>query len=373
MNKLEEFFKLKRMIGDDRKTHRKKESYKCPINAFFRTINKDMDTYFHKKQTYEQDIRKFWEWVGNKATTTQSSYMAMLKSFLTRFDKKNIKDLDIWDDVSIFLKGKRKPNYEKHVPTHEEMQRILNYCDIRTKTAIMLSLSSGIRMEAVVGLLPEDIDLDYEPVTKIYVRPEIAKEGNAYTTFCSNETTKLLKEWMRVREEYVLKSYKTLRFDYAPVLIKNFKEGKDRRIFPFHDVPIRDAFNRACEKAGFKDKTQIKYKEKRGRRKITFHCLRSFFETYLGDWYLAKKLMGHSLYMSTYDKKPAQLLAKAYFKHMNNLTIFERTPDLTETRKEIDDLKKQNAEMQKQLNDLNQLKQMLELKLDVEKLKNGNK
>ena len=377
MNKIDEFFKLKRMTGEDRKAHRKRETYKCPIKAFFRIIDKDMDKYFHKDQTYEQDLRKFWEWVGTKATTTQNSYMAMLKSFLIRFDKKGIKDLDIWDDVSITLKGKRKPNYEKHVPTHEEMQRILNYCDIRTKTAIMLSLSSGIRMESVVGLLPEDIDLNYKPVSKIYVRSEIAKEGNAYTTFCSLETTKLLKEWIRVREEYVLKSYKTLRFDYADDLIKNFKSGNDRRIFPFHDVPIRDAFNKACEKAGFKSKTKIKDEtdtkskrfQNRSRRKITFHCLRAFFETYLGDWYLAKKLMGHSLYMSTYDKKPAQLLAGEYFKHMDNLTIFERSPDLTDINQELQEKDKQIKDLNEKLNDLRLDMIELQIKLGKEKEK----
>lgn len=347
MNKLEEFFKLKRMTGNDRKSVRERASYSCPINKYFEIINKKMDTYFKPSQTYEQDIRKFWEWVGSKATTTQASYTAMLKSFLIRFDKKNIRDLDIWDDITITLKGKRKPNYEKKVPTHEEMQRILNYCDIRTKTAIMLSLSSGIRMEAVIGLLPEDIDLDYKPVTKIYVRPEIAKEGNAYTTFCTPETTKLLKEWMRVKDSYVLKSYKTLRFDYAPDLIKNFKKGNDRRIFPYNDVPIRDAFNHACEKAGFKSKTRIKDSNRNvNRRKITFHSLRAFFETYLGDWYLAKKLMGHSLYLSTYDKKPAQLLAEEYYKRMGNLTIYERDPTISNR---VTQLEKENQELKAQL------------------------
>jgi len=355
MNKIEEYF--------DKALITKKGTmavFRSHINKYFKVIDKDIETYFKQKQPYEEQIRTYWKYLQGKAPKTRQVAISALKGFLKRFDKKGTKDLDIWDDIAARMKGQNDPISEKHVPDIDELKQILHYCDIRTKTALMVALSSGMRISEVCKLLPDDINLNEEP-TRINIRSEIAKNGKRRTTFITPETTELFNEWIRVRDDYVKRSLASLNFKGMQFI----KDREDNRLFPYHTNAIRTGFNKACEKAGFTGTTEIKgdfdlseefkrdHKYKRARRKLTYHNLRSFFRTYFGNADLAEHLMGHSGYLSTYRQYNDKQLVKEYLKHMNNVTVFTReSKDVKEVRDQIKEKDKTISEMQKRIDSL---------------------
>jgi integrase len=377
MDKIDEYFD--KALIEKKGT---KSILRSHIQIFFRVIDKDMDTYFDEKQDYEENLRLYWKHIQGKAPNTQIVAISSVKGFLRRFDKQT-RDLDIWDDISARLRGKSTVT-EEYVPDIDEIKQILNYCDIRTKAVIMVALSSGMRIGEIVQLLPSDVHFDETP-TRINVRPEIAKNDKMRTTFITPETTDMLKEWLRKRDEYTNKSMKRLNFKNMKHYKYETKKQQRKEIFPYSPHRIREAFNKACENAGFTSTTVMKgdydlpdmykkdHKHHRERRQLRFHNLRKFFRTYFGNSDLAEHIMGHSGYLSQYRNYNNKQLAKEYMKYINNVTIYERPADLTDVNKEL-------AEKDKQIQELLEFKKLMELKiqglenkLEIEKIKNGNK
>lgn len=364
MDKIDEYFK-KALLNKKGTT----TVFRSHIQKYFKIINQDMNTYFDKKQPYEEHIRQYWEYLQGKAPNTKGVAISSIKGFLKRFDK-TTKDLDIWYDISARMRGKTIPIHEEYVPDLDELKQILHYCDIRTKTTIMIALSSGMRISEVVKLLPSDLHFKEEP-TRINVRSEIAKNGRRRTTFITPETTDLLKEWFRIRDEYYKKSMQSMNFKEMQYL----KDRDDPRVFPYHTNRIREAFNRACDNAGFTGKTSMKgdfdFGYKRKRRKLHYHNLRKFFRTYFGNSDLAEHLMGHTGYLSTYRQYNDKQLAKEYMKHMENVTIFERSVDLTEVNKSLEEKDKQIQDLKFLMDEMKA--QILELRLEKLEKANGFK
>ncbi len=328
--------------------------YRCHINRYMKTNNQDANTYFNKSQSYQEHIKKYWEYLKGKSPNTRRNGISAIKHFLARFDR-TTKNLDIWDDITARLKGTTSvPIIPKHVPEIDEIKIILQHCDIRCKTAIMMSITSGMRIGEVCNIEFNDIYLDQKP-TKINIRSEIAKNKRRRITYISPEATELLKEWLRYRDEYTKNSN----------IRRNFKQRQnkidlenDKRIFPVHENNIRRHFNIACAKAGFTKKHSVKgdfdYKIKRNRRELTFHNLRSFFRTYLGNVDLAEHLMGHAGYLSTYRQFNDKQLANLYEKCLPNITVFERPPDLTDINEKLAEKDQKIKELENKINDINQ-------------------
>jgi len=352
MDKIDEYFKLALITKRGTTT-----VFRSHIKKYFTVIDMNMETYFDHEQPYEEHIRLYWEYLQGKAPKTRSVAISAIKGFLRRHDKANTKDLDIWDDIAARMKG-TAPVSEEHVPDLDEIKKILHYCDIRTKATIMVALSSGMRISEVLGLLPDDIHLDDMPA-RINVRAEIAKKGKRRTTFITPEATEMVKEWLRIRDDYIEKSMKSFNFKYC----QDRKDRKDDRLFPYHPGRIRENFNAACDKAGFTSKTKMNgdfdHIYKRSRRNLHYHNLRKFFRTYFGNADLAEHLMGHAGYLTEYRQFNDKQLAKEYLKHMANVTVFERSADLsglTEQMAEKDEritkLEQDLVEMDRQLRKL---------------------
>ncbi len=364
-DKIGEWFEL--ALLDNPQT---KRIYCSHVRRYLQINNETPDTYFKKQQPYEKHIKKFWEYLKEKSPSTRNIGICAIKGFLTRFDK-TTKALDIWDDISARMKRTTSvPVTPKYVPDIEEVKQILHYCDIRTKTAVLMSITSGMRIGEVVELEPDDIYLDQTP-TKINVRAEIAKNKRRRICFISPEATELLKEWLRVREEYTKNSLKSLNFKHQ----QSKKIKVDNRIFPVSSNSIRKAFNIACDKAGFRKKTKLKgdfdNKIHRSRRELQYKSLRDFFRTYLGNVDLAEHLMDHAGYLSTYRQFNEKELAKLYLKNVHNVTVFERQPDLTDVNKQLAEKDKQIIEMQKSIQEMKA--QITELRLEKLEKINGLK
>ena len=108
--------------------------------------------------------------------------------------------------------------------------------------------------------------------------------------------------------------------------------------------------------SGFTGKTTMKgdfdHIYKRGRRKLHYHNLRKFFRTYFGNSDLAEHLMGHVGYLSTYRQFNDKQLAIEYLKHMENVTVFGRSPDLTGVHEQLNEMADENQKLKEDVNDL---------------------
>lgn len=358
------------------KTTSVRKQYRARIKQFFNLIGEDASTYCKSNPDYEEDIQSFYESKTDKGGSEQQLSKNAIYLFLKTQDK-SIKTLDIWENINRRLKGK-KQQIILDAMTPNKLKRILNYADIRTKSAILLSTSSGVRLETVVGLEFGDINLNRTP-TQITVRKEINKgKKNSYVTFCTPEATECLKEWLRVRDKFSSECRKSLNFHRYKDRLPNLE--KDKRIFPIIDSRIRSKFNVACDRAGFNEKVKInmKYTDKNGktqqreRRTLTFHSLRSYFRTYMQERDLAEFCMGHSDINNRYYRRPLDEIAQEYLNHCTNLQVFDREADITGVHEQLAVKETEIQELKEKVKDVDDMKmQLLELRLTIQELKNG--
>ena len=91
------------------------------------------------------------------------------------------------------------------------------------------------------------------------------------------------------------------------------------------------------------------------------HCLRKFFRSYLGNIDLAEQIMGHAGYLTVYRDKKKEDIGKEFLKYAKNITIFESSPDLTETHKEMEEIKQENKELKQEMDRIRM--ELLEVKM----------
>ncbi len=133
---------------------------------------------------------------------------------------KPIKNWLAWNEITVQKKIKVRGSEtaatlsDERTPTPEELRRIFDAADLKSKTACCLVSFSGVRLEVLGdyygkdGLklkdLPEltmrknDIQLDKLP-TKVIVRKTLSKTGNQYTTFLPEQGTEYLVQYLKWR------------------------------------------------------------------------------------------------------------------------------------------------------------------------------
>ncbi|RLI75485.1 site-specific integrase, partial [Archaeoglobales archaeon] len=94
------------------------------------------------------------------------------------------------------IKPPKVPKRRKIVVKPDHIRKILEKADLQTKTAILVSATSGIRAEELYKLTIEDIDIEGRI---IYVRAEIAKDYEDRVTFFSVEAQRALEEYLSIR------------------------------------------------------------------------------------------------------------------------------------------------------------------------------
>jgi integrase len=154
-------------------------------------------------------------------------------------------------DLSNFTLPKAKTREKDELPTDEQLKLIMRNATLRMRTTIAILASSGIRVSALLGLKLKDVVLDYDPTTgisKIVVPEELSKNGFSYVTFMSSEATKLLKQYLAVREKrhgekitsesYLIvgKRNKPLKYDTFRIIYKRLLQrcGLEKKSFKHH-------------------------------------------------------------------------------------------------------------------------------------------
>ncbi|MFY3740127.1 MAG: integrase [Candidatus Nitrosomirales archaeon] len=130
---------------------------------------------------------------NGKAPGTIQTYTAYAKKYL-RFHGVKIYNEDFKQEVSLPTKFK----FHDDPITREIIARILNVCNPRFKTLLLVLCSSGMRIGEALALRVRDINFDSTP-TRIMIRPMSTKTSEARETFITEEATIAMKDFLGYR------------------------------------------------------------------------------------------------------------------------------------------------------------------------------
>ncbi len=323
-------------------------NYRGSLKSFFKIIDKDPSDYIvdikklggEKRENainaYEEDMKKFWLALKDKAPTTRPSRMTHVKMFLSEFGIEL--STKFWKNIHR-RSPPNKPITDDLAPTNEQMKKILQHADLKAKALFLVLDSSGMRIGEVLKLEPDDIDLEKDPV-RINVRAEITKTRRKRVTYMSNEARDTLLEWLKVRGKYLQAAVKKCRVvplrqeDGEVKMVPAKKSLDDPRVFPFSYNTAKQIWNKLLEKA------ELDMRDKRTKyHKMHIHCMRKRFDTNMPGYIgangrdIAEALVGHEGYLSSaYRRLSESELAEGYKRGVYGLLIFEKGADLEKMR-----------------------------------------
>ncbi len=324
-------------------------SYRSALKRYFTLLGAGPETYFTSGRNYEDDIMKFAKSFKKAPAKTFSAYIAAVKKFLIR-NGANITPF-VWEDVKGFRTGTRPVTIDR-TPTHEELRNILTHADLQTRAMGLVLSSSGMRIGECCKFQLDDINWNTNPV-KINLLGEYTKSGNGRYVFISHETENVLREWLKVRKNYLENAVKRLNVKHIE------KTTDDDRVFPITTSMARYLWNKCLKNAecAKRDKT-TKYHE------LHIHVLRKRFLSLLKleiPEVVVEALAGHDAYLSeAYRRYSEKQMAEYYMKGVNSLLVFERE------NKDISKVQEQLSEKDKEIQELN--KRLESMDRDIRKL-----
>jgi integrase len=366
--------------------------YKSQMSQFFQHLNQHPDSYLKDPRLlengqkiplldgYKTDITDYWNFLQIKAPKTISVRMAVLKTFFEdnyiEFERK------FWRDFR--TRGKGNANViEDITPTKEQIRAMLNLGDVKSRAIILALSSSGLRIEELCKIRIKDVDFNSVPV-KVTIRARIAKNKNNATTFFSSEAVTAIKSWLKIRDDYLETSSKSLNFtrkmpDGTNVSID--KPSVDDRLFPMCTDSVRsNCWDSLLRKAHLDDRDET------GRHRFRLHSLRKYFINQIskgpGGVPLSEQLSNHVGYLGGYHQITDLDTLKQLYLQSEQYLIIDSTAEesnkhsnrrAVELEKELTDLKHINyerndimAQQQFEINDLRKLVDQMMKTIDID-------
>lgn len=289
--------------------------YGYHLLSFFQVIGANPDTYFTEDHNYENDVRRYIVSLieDNRPPKVIKSAKSVIRVFITD----NGIDLPnhLWIRLNRLKIGSRSITADD-IPSKEELKIILSHADLKKKALITFLASSGCRIGETCQLVEADIDMTKTP-TKVVIPASITKSRNFRYTFISNEATGFLKQWLKVKDDWLLKANKVYQLNPD----KPRKDIKDDRIFPFTTTTARKYYNTLLDKAG------LGQRDRNTRYRVYhLHTLRKFCFTHLCSVLkpnIVHGLLGHEEYLAeVYGRYSVDELGKLYANAMHVVEIF---------------------------------------------------
>ncbi|MCK4902743.1 MAG: tyrosine-type recombinase/integrase, partial [Thermoplasmatales archaeon] len=250
------------------------KNYRSQLNQYFNYLKVDPDTYFDNGHDYKQDIRKYWDnKIKHRPPLVRTYILSVINSFLRRMGSIDIeKDTPyFWQELKDEVKGKRAIT-EDHVPSSDELKKILIHANAMEKAIFLIASSSGMRIGEIIQLTEDDIKTNENPC-RIHIPGNITKNGEMRDTFVTNEAKEAYLQWMNVRKDYLCHIEGKLNF--PQVKGKYRRDKDDPRVFPITYVTCSLRWNKLLKNAKIIDKeTKKGYDKNTGRIKLHIHCLR---------------------------------------------------------------------------------------------------
>jgi len=356
--------------------------YKSAIEAFLRCIynkpkldhNKhriayDYETLFENylgefERDREQDFTQFANCLKDECTSNQSArqIMTYARKML------EVHGVSIPKHAICDMKREMKGGsgtIDKAI-TPAILCSILKTADIRTRAAVLVMASSGLRINELLSLNISDVDLESIPV-KVTVRAKNAKNAHQRYSFLTPEAVKALKEWLFIREEYLQTSAKKVQGLIKAKTVKGMTPIGDK-VFPFSDHAIVSAWDSLLKESNHYSKDDVT-----GRNQMRVHSLRKFFVTQVtmaGAEKLAQFLSGHLGYLdANYLRFTPEYAGAEYLKLQSCLVVclpedvrqtvkiqdekIQRYAEqIVDTKESQQYLRQKNEELQQRINDM---------------------
>lgn len=340
----------------------------CYANALkiysqFHNLNKDddFDSLLQiDKQTTMDMIRRFVMYQRNIRKNSLSRINVCF-SALKLFYEMNDYELN-WSRLAKYKGKERKKIVQDRTYTKEEIQKMLEFADLRMKVIILTMLSSGVRAGGLAGLKLRD--LTYIEQYKLYsIVVYSDSPGDTYYTFCTPEAAQTIRMYLDSRQNQF---GETLTPD-SPLIRQKF-DSKNKIEMTSEDIQERMRY--LLIKAGISparilrrdnpdqpllSKEEITELKRKRHEVMRCHGLRKYFDTVCIDSDMKnipkELLMGHKMNLGMdrhYYRPTSDKLLNEYLKVIDALTIND------ENRLKIENinLKQKQSELDKMFAEL---------------------
>ena len=337
--------------------------YRAAIYAFidsrYGVVRKKKDSTLKERMQYEKLAKKYLEGKVSPLVDLKG-----YKDYLTKLKRpphsisQGVTCVRIWlEHYDHELSSKDMRELKKHMPSQRTgvtregelspdiVKTILSHtADTRLKSAILLMLTSGIRVGELVKLTIDDVDLKKN---SIYISDLIAKSGVTRTTFFTNEARDALVAYLKERDKYVAQAKK-----FTPRLGQRYQESD--LLFPITTNVFRTTMNAALKKSGLH---QID--KRTNRANVHPHSLRKYFSSTLKlagmQEGIVENLMGHTTQLSAaYGIYSDAQLREQYQKFSFCLDVNYAYTEQKELRSQLDELKTENTTLLERLKQVEQ-------------------
>jgi integrase len=210
---------------------------------------------------------------------------------------------------------------KKEALTKELILKLLRNVDAKDSTAILMALSSGMRVGEIATLTLDDIDFNSECV-QINIRAETTKTREDRETFISTEASDALRDYLKRyfgwKEDSNNSQLQGLRIFGRTNKIKGSRLPKVREQLSITSL-LQTSMGRKIRKV-----PELNRLARNGRHVIHYHVFREYFYTntsnVIGSNY-AHALMGHHDYQDTYYNLSKKEQIKLYKKVEPYLTV----------------------------------------------------
>jgi integrase len=289
--------------------------------------------------------------------------------------------------ISMFI-GEHQNKFEYKSYTHEEISRLLSILDERSKTAVLLMASTGMRVGGLAEVQLKHIQRRYLDDLKVNYVYKIIVYGSSskykYTTFCSPEAAKAVDEYLNMRKRYGENLHQDPETGNwspgdTPVIIRQFNKTKlNHQVSFIQPDSIRLVISLKLSQLGIKNDIVMPNSDDPNRVPGLYkyelhpcHSLRIFAVTQMHrarlDKTIREMLVGHSIGLdSSYCKLSDDEILEEYLKAVDNLTINNEQ----RLKKELDHCKR-NSEEIREIN--KQLSEKYESKIELMRIEMENK
>ena len=199
---------------------------------------------------------------------------------------------------------KRRPITKDHALSFDDVKLWYEHLSRLGKVALLLQMSSGMRIGELIQIRIDDINWDSTPV-EINIRAEVSKTQKERYVFISSEASYALTEWLKVRQGYLDSAMK--RSCMYP------KKKNDSRIIPLTHSTIQQVYIRGLKKSGL-----YSVYDETNRTTITSHSLRKFWFSQMKTVMpstIVELLGGHEMpYHGAYVRYPKEQVKQEYLK-----------------------------------------------------------
>lgn len=329
-------------------------TYRSYLNRYFKELGiTDQENYFDSNRDYVKDIEKVVFAIDSIPDRTQQSMLSCVKRFMEK-NEIEIK-ANQWEEwITRNDIGRPQAVTDDKIPTNSDLKTLLEYAvDIKTRALTMFLASTGLRIGEALQITIPMLNADLKN-NHIRLSADISKTHRIRHVFYTDECKEVLENWLKVREKYIKGKYS------KSVFARENRRTTDNRLFPFARDNAIKTWNRLLERAGspYNEKDDNKKLDK-PRYKFHIHTIRKHWFSSLLNSGMKENFVnyigGHeSLLKSLYSDLEYQqeLLKKNYDEHSNSLLVFSTPTDLKGVNQEITNLKEENQEKDKIINEL---------------------